>query len=74
VLFFELKLHYGSKGARMEHNSFNVSSDIPDEEFTSGTAGRANVRYFETGRLTSAPIITHRFPLREADQAYRYLG
>lgn len=39
-----------------------------------GTAWHANVRYFETGRLISAPIITHRFPLNEADQAYRYLG
>lgn len=39
-----------------------------------GTAWHANVRYFETGRLTSAPIITHRFPLNEADQAYQYLG
>jgi pyruvate/2-oxoglutarate/acetoin dehydrogenase E1 component len=33
VLFFEHKLHYGSKGARKEHSSFDVSSDIPDEEY-----------------------------------------
>jgi pyruvate dehydrogenase E1 component beta subunit len=33
VLFFEHKLHYGSKGARKELNSVDVSSDIPDEEY-----------------------------------------
>jgi pyruvate/2-oxoglutarate/acetoin dehydrogenase E1 component len=33
VLFYEHKLHYGSKGARKEHNTFDVSSDIPDEEY-----------------------------------------
>jgi len=43
VLFFEHKLHYGSKGARKEHNSFDVSSDIPDEEYLI-PLGTASVR------------------------------
>jgi pyruvate dehydrogenase E1 component beta subunit len=33
VLFYEHKLHYGSGGARKEHNTFDVSSDIPEEEY-----------------------------------------
>lgn len=38
-----------------------------------GTAWHANVRYLASGKLTTAPIITHRFPMCEAGQAYRYL-
>jgi pyruvate dehydrogenase E1 component beta subunit len=33
VLFFEHKLHYGSKGARKEHSAFDASSEIPEEEY-----------------------------------------
>ena len=38
-----------------------------------GTAWHANVNYLASGKLTTAPIITHRFPMRDADKAYRYL-
>jgi len=43
VLFFEHKLHYGSKGARKEHSAFDVSSDIPDEEYLI-PLGKASLR------------------------------
>jgi pyruvate/2-oxoglutarate/acetoin dehydrogenase E1 component len=43
VLFFEHKLHYGSQGARKEHSSFDVSSDIPDEEYLI-PIGKASIR------------------------------
>jgi L-iditol 2-dehydrogenase len=38
-----------------------------------GAAWHANVGYLASGRLTTAPIITHRFELEEAGKAYRYL-
>ncbi len=43
VLFFEHKLHYGSKGARKESSAFDVSSDIPEEDYTV-PLGSASVR------------------------------
>lgn len=43
VLFFEHKLHYGSKGARKEHSTFDVSSDIPDDEYLI-PLGKASLR------------------------------
>lgn len=38
-----------------------------------GTAWHANIGYLASGKLNTAPIITHRFPMREADKAYRHL-
>ncbi len=43
VLFFEHKTHYGSKGARKEHSEFDVSSEIPDQEYLI-PLGKANLR------------------------------
>jgi L-iditol 2-dehydrogenase len=38
-----------------------------------GTAWHANVRYLESGKLKTGQIITHRFPMAEAEKAYRLL-
>jgi len=39
-----------------------------------GTAWHANVDYFSSGKLKSGPVITHHFPMREAEKAYRLLN
>jgi L-iditol 2-dehydrogenase len=38
-----------------------------------GAAWHANVSYLASGKLATAPIITHRFDLRQAAEAYRHL-
>jgi L-iditol 2-dehydrogenase len=38
-----------------------------------GTAWHANLKYFASGTLKSAPIITHHFPMQDAEKAYRLL-
>ncbi len=38
-----------------------------------GAAWYANIGYFASGRLNGAPIITHRFPMSDAEKAYRFL-
>jgi L-iditol 2-dehydrogenase len=38
-----------------------------------GAAWLANVQYMASGRLQTEPVITHRFPMQEAERAYRLI-
>ncbi len=55
------------------HNAVRPQADDRPGVWTAARDDRAALRLLRTGRLNVAPLITHRFPAREFEAAYRLL-
>ena len=55
------------------HNAVRPREDDRAGAWTAARDDRAALRLLRTGRLNVAPLITHRFPAREFEAAYRLL-